>query len=202
MKHALRFLAAVATAGTVIASAAASPLEDGLEAYNEKDYGKAVALWRPLAETGVAAAQYRLGVMYAEGKGVARNDGEAVVWFERAAKQGDAAAQYDLGASYAEGVGVPKDMVAAAKWFRRAADQGLPLAQLNLGLLHASGAGVPQDNIEAMKWIDLAIYALPPGGARSDAARALGDIAAKMTPEQIQEARSRERAWKPQPETK
>lgn len=202
MKDALRFLAAVAAAGALIASAAAGPLEDGLEAYQEKDYVKAVQLWRPLADAGVAAAQYRLGVMYAEGKGVPRNDAEAAVWFERAAKQGDATAQYDLGASYAEGIGVPKDMVAAAKWFRLAAEQGLPLAQLNLGLLHASGAGVPQDNVEAMKWIDLAIYALPPGGPRSDAARALGDIATKMTPEQIQEARSRERAWRRQAETK
>jgi hypothetical protein len=176
------------------------PLEDGLKAYEAKDYEKAIAAWRPLADKGVAAAQYRLGVMYAEGKGVPANDAEAALWFERAAKQGDAAAQYDLGASYVEGTGVRKDPTAAAEWFRRAADQGYPLALLNLGLMYAAGNGVPQDNVEAMKWIDLAIFALPPGGPRSDAARALGDIAPKLTPEQIQEAKSRERAWTPKPE--
>ena len=105
-------------------------------------------------------------------------------------------AQYNLGASYAEGAGVRKDMAAAAKWFRRAADQGIALAQLNLGLLYASGDGVPQDNVEALKWIDLAIYALPAGGIRSDAARAVADVAAKMNSDQVQEAKSRERAWK------
>ena len=177
-------------------SARGGPLEDGLEAYQAKDYDKAIAAWRPLAEKGVATAQYRLGVMYAEGKGVTANDAEAALWFERAAEQGEPMAQYNLGASYVEGTGVRKDMAAAAKWFRRAADQGIPLAQLNLGLLYASGNGVPQDNIEALKWIDLAIYALPAGGVRSDAARALADVAAKMDSEQVQEAKARERAWK------
>lgn len=185
----------------IAASAAlAGPLEEGQDAYQEKDYLKAVQLWRPLAQAGDREAQYRLGVMYAEGKGVASNDAEAALWFERAAEQGQAMAQYNLGASYVEGAGVRKDMAAAAKWFARAADQGIPLAQLNLGLLYASGDGVPQDNVEALKWIDLAIFALPAGGVRSDAARAVTDIAAKMDADQVQKARSRERAWKAKPE--
>jgi len=190
------FLAAI-----VAVSAAAGPLEDGTVAYQEKDYLKAIQLWRPLAQAGDAAAQYRLGVMYAEGRGVAPNDAEAALWFERAAEQGEPMAQYNLGASYAEGSGVRKDMAAAAKWFRRAADQGIALAQLNLGLLYANGAGVPQDNVEALKWIDLAIYALPAGGVRSDAAKAVADVAGKMNADEIQSARSRERAWKAKPET-
>jgi len=184
------------------ASAFAGALEDGMEAYQEKDYLKALQVWRPAAQAGDAEAQYRLGVLYAEGKGVAPNDAEAALWFERAAEQGVAMAQYNMGASYFEGTGVRKDVAAAAKWFRRAADQGVALAQLNLGLLYASGAGVPQDNIEALKWIDLAIYALPAGGVRSDAAKAVADVAGKMTSEDIQEARSRERAWKMKVETR
>ncbi len=203
MKPALRILLLLAAlTGPALSPVLAGALEDGMTAYNAKDYATAIALWRPLAEKGLAAAQYRLGVMYAEGKGVPANDAEAALWFERAATQGDAAAQYDLGASYAEGAGVRKDAATAAKWFLRAADQGYPFAQLNLGLLYASGNGVPQDNVEAMKWIDLAIFALPPGGPRSDAARALGDVAAKMNADQIQEAKSRERAWKSKSEAK
>ncbi len=183
-------------AGIFAASALAGPLEDGMVAYQEKDYLKAIQLWRPLAQAGDAEAQYRLGIMYAEGRGVAPNDAEAALWFERAAEQGEPMAQYNLGASYAEGSGVRKDMATAAKWFRRAADQGVALAQLNLGLLYANGAGVPQDNVEALKWIDLAIYALPAGGVRSDAAKAVADVAGKMNADQIQDARGRERAWK------
>jgi TPR repeat protein len=183
-------------------SAVAGPLEDGNAAYQEKDYLKAIQLWRPLAQAGDPAAQYRLGVMYEEGKGVAQNDAEAALWFERAAEQGEPMAQYNLGASYAEGTGVKKDLATAAKWFRRAADQGVALAQLNLGLLYANGAGVPQDNVEALKWVDLAIYALPAGGIRSEAAKAVADIAGKMNSDEIQDARGRERAWKVKPETR
>jgi TPR repeat protein len=185
-----------ALVSTLAATAIAGPLEEGQDAYQAKDYLKAVQVWRPLAQAGDREAQYRLGVMYAEGKGVAENDAEAALWFERAAEQGEAMAQYNLGASYAEGTGVRKDMAAAAKWFRRAADQGIPLAQLNLGLMYAGGNGLPQDNVEALKWIDLAIYSLPAGGLRSDAAKAVADVAGKMNADEIQDARGRERAWK------
>jgi TPR repeat protein len=197
-----RHLAIALLAGPFVASVLAGPLEDGMEAYQEKDYLKAIQVWRPLAQAGDASAQYRLGVMYAEGRGVPANDAEAALWFERAAEQGEPMAQYNLGASYAEGSGVRKDMATAAKWFHRAADQGVALAQLNLGLLYANGAGVAQDNVEALKWVDLAIYSLPAGGIRSEAAKAVADIAGKMNSDEIQDARSRERAWKVKAETR
>jgi hypothetical protein len=201
MRTILRLLANVAALGAT-AAAFAGPLEDGVAAYHAGDYEKANALWRPLADAGMPAAQQHIGVMFAEGKGVPQNDVEAARWFARAAEQGDALAQYDLGASFAEGLGVKKDPDLAAKWFRRAAMQGMAIAQLNLGLLYASGTGVPKDLVEAMVWIDLSVYGLPAGGVRSDAARALGDIAGGMTSDQILEAKSRERSFKAAAETK
>jgi TPR repeat protein len=198
MKPAIRCcLLGIALTMALARSAAAGPIEDGMEAYQEKDYVKAIQLWRPLAETGDATAQYQIGTLYAEGKGVARDDVIAASWFRKAAEKGNANAQYDLGASYAEGLGVKKDDVEAAAWFRRAADQRMGFAQLNLGMMYAAGRGVPQDNIEALKWIELSVYSLPPGAARSDAARALKDVADKMNSEQILEAKGRARAWKP-----
>ena len=53
-----------------------------------------------------AQAQYNLGVMYDEGRGVRQDDAEAVRWYRQAAEQGYAAAQYNLGAMYANGRGV------------------------------------------------------------------------------------------------
>ena len=94
-------LGAFAVVATVGAPAAAGPLEDGDAAYHEKAYAKAAELWQPLAEKGDAAAQYSLGTLYAEGKGVERNDATAFLWFQRAANRGHAAAQYNVGASYA-----------------------------------------------------------------------------------------------------
>ena len=88
----------------------------------------------------------------------------------------------------------------AAKWFQRAANQGWAFAMLNLGLLYAAGNGVPQDNIEAFKWLELAFAGLPAGGPRMDVAHALEDVAAKLTFEQKDEAKRRERTWKARPE--
>ena len=203
MKHATWKLAgAVGVAIALIVPVAAGPLEDGLTAYRAHDYATALELWRPLAEKGVAAAQYQLGTLYAEGRGVEQSDATAAVWYKRAAEQGDAAAQYNLAVSYAEGLGVDKDDANAVKWFRRAAEQGMPYAQLNLGVMYAQKRVDPPDDAEAVKWLELAIFALPPGGARSDAARALKEVADKMTEEQLLQARVREKAWKPKPEIK
>lgn len=191
----------------LVATAFASPtigrqLEDGSAAYQAKAYVKAAELWRPLAEKGDPAAQYLLGTLDVEGKGVEHDDASAVKWFQRAANQGEARAQYDLGASYAEGTGVPTSAVEAAKWFQRAANQGMLFAQRNLALLYAAGNGVPQDNVEAFKWLELAFSGLPAGGPRSDVVRAMTDVAAKMTREELEEAKRRQRGWKAQPEVK
>ena len=195
-------LGAFAVATALGAPAAAGPLEDGNAAYQEKAYAKAAELWQPLAEKGDAIAQYSLGTLYAEGTGVERNDATAFMWFRRAANQGNAAAQYNVGASYAVGTGVERSDADAAKWFQRAADQGMPFAQLNLGLLYAAGNGVPQDNVEAFKWLEIAFAGLPPGGPRMDVARAMTDVSANMTRDQLIEAKQRQRAWQAKPETK
>ena len=192
----------LAVAMVLAASAFAGPLEDGMTAYREKDYSKAAALWTSIAEKGDAGAQYYLGTLFAEGKGVPRNDATAFGWFERSAKQGNAEAQYNVGASYAAGTGTAKSFEEAAKWFQRAADQGMVFAQVNLGLLYAAGNGVPQDNIEAFKWLDIGFRRLPAGATAMDVVHAMEDVAAKMNREQIDEAKARARQWKPKAEAK
>jgi TPR repeat protein len=193
-------LVAILSFAAVWNALAEGALDDALAAYRSGDYTKAVELLRPLADKGDASAQYRLALMYTEGKGVTRDDKAALTWFQRAAEQGDAAAQYETGVSYATGAGAPRNDGEAAKWFHRAANQGMPYAQLNLGLLYASGHGVPQDNVEAMTWLQLALFALPPGGARSDVARAMEDVSKDMTSEQREDAREHARVWKAKPE--
>ena len=44
----------------------------GVAAYESGDFATALREWRPLAEQGVADAQYNLGVMYDKGEGVHR----------------------------------------------------------------------------------------------------------------------------------
>ena len=81
-------------------------LEDGMEAYENGDYGTASTYFRKAAEQGDADAQYFLGWMYDNGEGVTQNDKEAVKWYLKAAEQGDAKAQNSLGMMYRNGTGV------------------------------------------------------------------------------------------------
>jgi TPR repeat protein len=60
---------------------------------DDKEGGK-----RERADPSAAVAQYNLGVMYAEGRGVEKNEHEAVEWFRKAAEQGGPAAQNKLAA--------------------------------------------------------------------------------------------------------
>ena len=71
--------------------------QKGLDAAQKGDFATALREWKPLAEQGVAFAQYNLGVMYANGQGVPQNYKTAVKWYRLAAKQGLAGAQYYLG---------------------------------------------------------------------------------------------------------
>jgi len=74
--------------------------------------------YRKAADLGDAESQYRLGVCYANGRGVARDEVEAVKWYRKAAEQGSSHAQYTLGLCYASGIGlVAQDEVDAyAYW--------------------------------------------------------------------------------------
>ena len=74
------------------------------------------------AKQGAAAAQFNLGNMYDEGRGVPQNDGEAVKWFRKAADQGYAKAQYNLALVYYSGEGVPENNIRAYVWLSMAID--------------------------------------------------------------------------------
>lgn len=122
-------------------------------AFNSKDYSKALALLKPLAEKGNPRAQNGLGLIYDRGLGVPKNLNEASKWYRKAAEQGYILAQSYLGSMYAKGEGVPKDSAKAAKWYREAAKKGNDFAQYNLALMYVKGEGVSQDYKVAYRWI-------------------------------------------------
>ena len=109
-------------------SANAGSLEDGLVAYARGNYAMALKFWQPHAEQGHAEAQNNLGVIYANGRGVPRDDAEAVKWYRKAGEQGNAVAQFNLGVSYKTGWGVPQDYVSAHMWLNLAAAAGYETA--------------------------------------------------------------------------
>ncbi|HIX40560.1 MAG TPA: SEL1-like repeat protein [Candidatus Desulfovibrio intestinigallinarum] len=149
------------------AKAAAQKHEAGLNALKQ------------LAEQRDAEAQFRLGDMYKEGKGVPRDDDRARQWYAKAAatfkiaaKQGYVDAQLRLGDMYKEGRGVPRDDDRACQWYAKAAAQGYDAglnaltqlaeqgnadAQYCLGCMYRKGEGLLQDYDLARRWFEKAI---------------------------------------------
>ncbi|KAG0266180.1 hypothetical protein DFQ27_000132 [Actinomortierella ambigua] len=117
------------------------------------DDRKAVKWYRRAALQGHAEAQYRLGDMYASGRGVYRETSEAYRWLRRAADQDHQHAQAQLGRLLQQGQGIDgngQDDVQAVAWFRRAADQGNVEAWFRLGEMYEQGRGVGQDDCKAV----------------------------------------------------
>ena len=68
-------------------------MDEANKAYERGDYRSAHRGWLLLVEQGDVVAQYRIGLMYALGEGVALDFAEAAKWFRKAAEQGYAPAQ-------------------------------------------------------------------------------------------------------------
>ena len=88
------------------------------------DYISALKEWRPLAAKGHADAQYNIGFLYEEGRGVPLDTVESAKWYRKAAELGHTQAQRSLGMKYEYGQGVPQDKVLALMWLRISAAGG------------------------------------------------------------------------------
>jgi len=80
------------------------------------------------AEDGDAEAMFLLGVAYAQGRGVERNEVAAARWFHQAARKGHMRAKTSMGYLYATGRGVRNDPILGYVFLAQAVRQGDPLA--------------------------------------------------------------------------
>ena len=159
----------------VVTPVYADDYQEGVDAFQKKDFKAALKKLKPLAEKGHTNAQHWLGVSYQKGLGVLQDYKEAAKWYQLAGEQGDPQAQYNLGVLYDEGLGVPQDHQEAVKWLLKSAEQKNPnvlrlirasyhklhkevaeqgdsYAQRFLGDSYYLGLGVTQDYAEAAKW--------------------------------------------------
>lgn len=127
------------------ATPAVAGYDEGLAAYQKRDWTAAIREFRPLAAAGNAAAQARLGHMLFEGLGGTKDDVEALRLLNAAAGTGDSLAQHWLGSAYFNGRAVPKDIAQALVWFGRAADKGQPESLHAMGEIHFNGLGINKD---------------------------------------------------------
>ena len=164
--------------------------ETGQEAYSSGDYETALAEWQPLAEAGNADAQFGMGLLYANGFGVAMLDDEALKWYGLAAEQNHAEAQANLGVMHANGWGVPQSDAEAFKWYLLAAEQGILAAQMGLAKMYSSDFGPEQSLVQAHMWFNIASEL-----GDFNAASKRDDLTARMPAEQVAEATDLAAVW-------
>jgi len=157
MMKALARAASVVVAGFLAGAAPAfADYDSALEALARKDIRAGVTALRAAAHDGDARAQNHLGMLFEDGRIVARDFGRAVFWYRKSAEQGDAQGQLNLGRMYRGGLGLERDERRAAYWYRAAAGQGVTAAQFFLGVMYEDGRGVERDPVKAWMWFSLA----------------------------------------------
>ena len=136
------------------------------------------------ARQGDSEAQYNVGAMYQNGRGVTASRDKAIEWYGKAAEQGNskavsrlglmkanqasfeselqqaeqgnAGSQYNIGNMYTKGNGTNMDVAQAVIWYEKAASQGHIKAAYKLGLANYEGSGVRKNGKQARKWFGIA----------------------------------------------
>ncbi|MDJ0927757.1 MAG: tetratricopeptide repeat protein [Gammaproteobacteria bacterium] len=109
---------------------------------------------KQLAETGDAAAQYELAMLYF------RHDSNlpyagGIPYLAMAAEQGHPDAAYRMGRHYGDGKYVELDPEKAFELFQVAAEAGHYMGRNSLLLAYCNGEGVEQDLVECYKWLSI-----------------------------------------------
>ena len=118
----------------------------------DKDYEKALPLFRKAAELGNSEAQYNYGICFQQGIIVAKSDSLAHYWFSKSAEQGWKDAEYQLAFNYAVGVVVPKDYNKSFYWSLRCAKQIDPECMYNVIGCYKDGVGVAKNLDSMLYW--------------------------------------------------
>ena len=165
-------------------AAMSNNIDDGFKFLKNKQYKKAILVFKPLASKGNVLAQYQFGEMLRKGQGTHKNYRFAMAYFKKAAKQGHADSSYMVGEMYEKGSGVEVDIKKAIFWWRKAAFKGSADAQINLSKMYFNGKGVKQDFIQSYAWSAVASAQKFPLGTSNR-----NKVASLMTSKEIEEGK-------------
>jgi TPR repeat protein len=150
-------------------------------------------LFELAAKNGDPRAQYQMGVKHFND-----TDKSTVLrWWKLSSAKEYFPATQNLAIMYRDGDGVAQDFELAAKLFLKGAQQGFASAQMDIGNMYARGQGVPQDFVQAHFWFNVAGFKAMTEQERKQANEARDLIAQNMTHEQVAEAQSLAREWRP-----
>lgn len=146
-----------------------SDLKKARKAYNAGDYARALRLFRRESDDGNAVADWYLGHMYRQGKGVQIDHAIAYSYYQRVAENYDSEepdqkrlkimvdSQLQLANYMRTGIvsaGIKADAARAARtYLRLATTYGHPDAHYALGMMSLKGEGVAQNPQQGLKWL-------------------------------------------------
>ena len=112
------FLVNVITFLGIFSSIAYADIEKARDLMESNNFKEAMKQLLPAARSGNADAEELIGVMYAMGLGVKRDDVRAFEWYLRSAMKGHPGAQSGVGWYYEVGRGMPgPDLIRAYMWY-------------------------------------------------------------------------------------
>lgn len=153
LQHARTLMGVIAEKGDIEAQyVLATLMENSL--HNIGAEPSKAAYWLGKAsKQGHAKAQFKLGMYYLKGTGLARNPQTAFSWFNKAAQKGISGAQFNLAIMYEKGEGTTPSTKKALHWYESASNLGNANAQQNLGIKYLLGEQVPVHTHKALDLI-------------------------------------------------
>lgn len=104
------------------------------------------------AESGIASAQFELGLVYESGIGVAVNVPESVRWFKAAATNWHPGALYHLGLIFQRDTSLQQGSSTSVEYFQSGAELGDIHCQCALADAFRNGRGISKDEAAAVHW--------------------------------------------------
>ena len=110
------------------------------------DKGMAAYYIRKAAKNGYPEAEYLLGRIYSEGRGLPHDWKKAILWLTTAANHGHAKAMFYLGRFHHYGINVERNTMRALELYSKSADLGYGRAMKELGrIFHTGELGTTDD---------------------------------------------------------
>jgi TPR repeat protein len=108
----------------------------------------------------LAEAQYLIGYLHEQGRGVKQDNAEALNWYRAVADNNDHVnAQYSIAQLYrsgGRGRGVTQNNEIAVEWYSKAANNGHSTVEYDMGICYQDGIGVAPDAHQALEWFRMA----------------------------------------------
>ncbi len=144
-------------------------LKKAKRAYRNGNYNRAATLFRRASEEGNIVADWYLGHMYREGRGVPRDDAMAFTYYTRVAEHYDPdeddqnririvvdamvrLADYQRMGAVNAGI-QPDEAAAARSYLKIASAYGHPAAHFALGVMSIKGQGMKKNPQQGLKWL-------------------------------------------------